>query len=129
MCVFIDVDLLLLDADPDTIARIREAAWHAQAATEIANMLVTWRREVREGDFTSRAFALAFERGAASRETVAEIDAETLIAALTDAGVDDELMEAWRGHRHRLDQLVGACGIASAADSLLAMYLAARGKL
>ena len=74
--VFATLDLMTEPGAADRSAReiglVREAAWHAQALTQIANMVVTWRREVPARDFSSRIFPLAVDHGALTR---AELDA------------------------------------------------------
>ncbi|MDX6681887.1 MAG: hypothetical protein QOG94_1926, partial [Solirubrobacteraceae bacterium] len=137
--VFATLDLMAAsdprDGNSTDIGLVREIAWHAQALTQIANMVVTWRREVPERDFSSRVFVLAVDRGILTRDELATLPAEDVIARIDASGVEQRLLEELRAHRRRVAE-VTARGTAidlehyeRGMNQVLAMGLAARGLL
>jgi hypothetical protein len=137
--VFATLDLMAApdagDASSVEIGVVREVAWHAQALTQIANMVVTWRREVPERDFSSRVFALAVDRGVLTREELATLAPEEIVERIDASGVEQRLLEELRAHRTRVAEVTGRATAIDLAhyergmNQVLAMGLAARGLL
>jgi CRP/FNR family cyclic AMP-dependent transcriptional regulator len=137
--VFATLDLM---TEPGAAARnareiglVREAAWHAQALTQIANMVVTWRREVPARDFSSRIFPLAVDHGALTRAELGALAPEEIVARIEASGVEERLLEELRAHRARVAEVAGRAvdvdllHYERAMEHVLAMELAARGLL
>jgi hypothetical protein len=137
--VFATLDLM---AAADASARsnpetglVREAAWHAQALTQVANMAVTWRREVPARDFSSRVFPLAIDRGVVTRAELQALDPGEIVARIEAAGIEEALLDELRAHRRRVADVVERSreidlrAYARAMEEVLAMELAARGLL
>jgi hypothetical protein len=137
--VFATLDLMAANgADARSAAEIglvREAAWHAQALTQVANMAVTWRREVPARDFSSRVFPLALDRGVLTREDLRRLDPHDIVARIEAAGIEEALLDELRAHRRRVAEVVERAreidlhAYARAMEEVLAMELAARGLL
>ena len=137
--VFATLDLMAApdagDASSVDIGLVREIAWHAQALTQIANMVVTWRREVPERDFSSRVFVLALDLGVLTREELATLAPEEVIERIDASGVEQRLLEELRAHRRRVAEVSGRATAIDLAhyergmNQVLAMGLAARGLL
>jgi len=137
--VFATLDLM---AAPDAaqcnapeIGLVREAAWHAQALTQVANMAVTWRREVPARDFSSRVFPLAVDAGVLTRAELHELDPDEIVSRIESSGVEEALLAEMRAHRRRVAEVVERASAidlpayARAMEEVLAMELAARGLL
>jgi hypothetical protein len=137
--VFNTVDLMCApDAARQSAAEIgllREAASHAQALTQIANMVVTWRREVPDRDFSSRVFGLAIDAGALTRAELVTLPAKEIVARIERSGAEQRLLEELRAHRRRVAEVapraseIDLLRYASGMEHVLAMGLAARGLL
>lgn len=137
--VFATLDLM---AAPDSSARsageiglVRAAAWHAQALTQVANMAVTWRREVPARDFSSRVFPLAIDGGVLTRAELQRLPPDEIVARIEEHGIEEALLEELRSHRRRVAEVVERASeidlraYALAMEEVLAMELAARGLL
>jgi hypothetical protein len=134
--VFATLDLMAAGqrSSPE-IGLVREAAFHAQALTQVANMVVTWRREVPARDFSSRIFALALDRGVLTRAELERLAPDEIVARIEAANVEAGLLEEMRAHRRRVAEVVERAraidlrAYARAMEEVLAMELAARGLL
>jgi len=134
--VFATLDLMAgPDAGDGEVGLVRAAAWHAQALTQVANMAVTWRREVPARDFSSRVFPLAVDGGVLTRAELDELAPDEIVARIEAAGIEETLLEELRGHRRRVGEIVERAreidlpAYARAMEEVLAMELAARGLL
>jgi hypothetical protein len=137
--VFATLDLMAAtdaaERNAAEIGLVREAAWHAQALTQVANMAVTWRREVPARDFSSRVFPLALDRGVLTRAELQVLAPEEIVARIEAHGVEEALLEELRSHRRRVAEVVERASeidlraYARAMEEVLAMELAARGLL
>jgi len=73
-----DVDLMHSpDFDRADIAPTRSVLWDLQTMARIGNWLTTWKREVREGDFSSGVVVYALQQGIVSPEELARGDRST----------------------------------------------------
>lgn len=137
--VFATLDLMAAadaaERNAAEIGLVREAAWHAQALTQVANMAITWRREVPSRDFSSRVFTLALDRAIVTHAELRELDPGEIVARIEASGVEEALLEEVRAHRRRVAEVVARArdvdlrAYARAMEEVLAMELAARGLL
>jgi hypothetical protein len=119
----------------DEIGLVREVAWHAQAVAQVANIVVSWRREVADRDFSSRVFALALDRGVLTRAELETLAAGDIVERIERAGVEQTLLDELRSHRSRVAEVAARSSAIDlgayerALEEVLAMELAARGQL
>jgi hypothetical protein len=136
LMVFSTLDLMASPSfDLGELGPLRDAMWHAQSMALLSKMVVTWRREVPQRDFTSRVFAHAMADKVLSLAELESLAPEAIVARVQAAGIEDRLLDAWLDHRRHvlevashlrsvnLNQLVGGL------ESILGMTLSSRGLL
>lgn len=103
MMVAATMDLMCSpDFDRGELGLLREAVWHAQCMGRIGNLITTWQRELREGDYTSGVFACAVSRGHLTAEDLLAGDRHYIEAAIREAEHEAYFLRRWRKHRRYL---------------------------
>jgi hypothetical protein len=112
---------------------LREVVWHAQCMGRIGNLVTTWQREVKEGDFSSGVFASALSRGDLTVEDLLAGDRQRIEAAIQGGKHETYFLARWRNHREfllaarkRLRSLdVGE--LVAGLDRLICLHFGSRG--
>ena len=108
MMSFATLDLMCSPAfDDRELGKLREAIWHAQCMGRIGNLLATWRREVRERDFTSGVFARAVAEGDLTIEQLRDGDPGEIEAAIRSGRHEGYFLGRWERHRRRFVEAAG----------------------
>lgn len=119
--------------DANDLGTLREALWHAACMARYGNLLTTWRREIRRGDFTSGVFAKAIENGWLTRGELQHMTLEEVEQRIAFDSVEHEFLNRWQIHRACLLQMrerVLSCSLRSyveGLDRLLASEYASSG--
>lgn len=134
MMSFATLDLMCSHDFPDQeLGKLREAIWHAQCMGRIGNLLSTWRREVKQRDFTSGVFARAVMQGDLTIEQLSEADAAGIERAIDGGRHEQYFVERWQRHRHCFQraatriEAVDLEGLVESHDRFLQMHLSSRG--
>ena len=121
------------DFDLDEIGALREAVWHAQYMGRIGNLVTTWERELREGDFTSGVFAHAVIHGSLSIGQLSRGDRDTIANAIRVGQHEEHFMRRWQQHRKCLIGLqrsihsVDLRPLVEGLERLISLHVASRG--
>jgi hypothetical protein len=86
-------ELTISDVGP-----LRSILWHLQCMGGLANQLSTWRRELKEGDFTSQIFSLALERGDIGLDDLRRNNGGRIRAAIELGRHEAVLLRFWQDH-------------------------------
>jgi hypothetical protein len=88
--------------DVRELGRLREVIWNAQWMGRIGNLVTTWQRELKEGDFTSGVYASAISSGDLSVADLESGDPARIEAAILQGGHEGEFLRRWQAHRRFL---------------------------
>jgi transketolase C-terminal domain/subunit len=100
MMSFATLDLMCMPAFPiDELGRLREALWHLQCMGRVGNLLSTWRREIRQQDFTSGVFAKAVIEGDLSVGQLRPDNYGEIEEAIVKGGHERYYFGRWKYHR------------------------------
>ena len=134
MMISATVDLMCSPGfDFDEVGRLREAIWHAQHMGRIGNLVTTWQRELRVGDFTSGVFAHAIIRGDLTIEQLENGDSGAIEKAIREGQHDQYFLRKWQVHRNQLKDLqdslrsIDLRPLISGLERLICLHLASRG--
>lgn len=133
MMVFSTMDLMCSPGfDTEELGWLREVVWSAQSMGQISNMTATWRRELRDRDYTSRVYVRAVDQGLLTHRELDSLSVEDIEDRITHAELEYQLLAEWHEHRRRIlaraDRLksVDVRALVAGLESLLGMTLAAR---
>ena len=90
------------DFDRSELGRLREVVWNAQCMGRIGNLVTTWQRELKEGDFTSGVYARAVSRGDVTVERLQTGDRAGIEAVILNGGHEQYFLRRWNRHRRFL---------------------------
>jgi hypothetical protein len=100
MMSFATLDLMCSPTFDDCeLGKLREAIWHAQCMGRIGNLLATWRREVRQRDFTSGMFARALAQGDLTVEQLRTGQPHEIEAAIRSGRHERYFLDRWEQHQ------------------------------
>ncbi|HEX5446117.1 MAG TPA: transketolase C-terminal domain-containing protein, partial [Pirellulales bacterium] len=134
MMSFATLDLMCAQDFPDQeLGKLREAIWHAQCMGRIGNLLSTWRREVKQRDFTSGVFARAVMQGDLTLDQLSGADPAGIERAIDGGRHEQYFVQRWQRHRDCFQQAaarmetVDLRGLVESHDRFLQMHLCSRG--
>lgn len=119
--------------DVEELSLVRQALWHGQVMGRIGNMVSTWEREIREGDFTSGVFAATIERGVLAAADLAVMAPTELVSTIESSGVIGDFLREWERRRNRICAIAGKVTsvdlsrFAAGLEELLRFHLGSRG--
>ncbi len=90
------------DFDAEELGIVRSAAATAQRMGRIGNMITTWERELKVGDFSSGVWFYAIEQQILSPDELRADNAEAVRKRLVDAAVERHFLLEWESLRERL---------------------------
>lgn len=90
------------DFDRRDLGRLREVIWNAQWMGRIGNLVTTWQRELKEGDFTSGVYASAISAGDLTAEDLGGTDLARIERKILDGGHEALFLRRWQTHRQFL---------------------------
>ncbi len=100
MVSFSTLDLMASPPLPEAeLGHLREALWHAQAMGRVGNVLSTWRREIRDRDFTGGIFSRALKNGHLTIDDLKSMPGKDLEERIRNSGLEAELLKKWERHR------------------------------
>jgi hypothetical protein len=136
MMTFLTLDLMASPPLPEQeLGALREAIWHAQAMGRIGNVLSTWKREIRDRDFTGGIFSLALQQGTLSTAELQHLPGVELEARIMQAGYEAQLLARWETHRAILQraasrvQSMDMQAVLTGHDRFLQMHLQSTGQI
>ena len=124
--------------DTGDLRPLRQMLYRAMEMWRIGNWLMTWRRELVEGDHSAVVVITALQEGIVDEEELAAVEAghitpEAAIRRIEDAGIEDALLAEWVRRRDAIltqaDQFesVDIEAFVDAAEQVLSTQLASRG--
>jgi hypothetical protein len=136
MMSFATIDLMCSPGFPiEDLGRLREAIWHLQCMARVGNLLGTWRREIRQQDFTSGVFARAVVEGDLSVRQLRPDNYGEIEEAIVQGGHERYYFGRWKYHREcflaraRYVQGVDLTRLLEGNDRFFLMHLGGRGLL
>ncbi len=119
---------------------LRETLYRAMEMWRIGNWLMTWRRELTEGDHSSMVVIAALNEGVVTEEELSavadgEISREPLIERIEEANIEAKLLAEWSRRRDLLltrsnwFESVDIVEFTEAAEQVLATQLASRDRV
>lgn len=115
MLGYADIDLMFSSETSDSLRLLRKGVEHGQLMARIGNWVTTWRRELREGDYSSGVVVYALEHGVVNVEELRACEAATetqsnagevtyddLIERIETAGIRDILLNQWNANHQSL---------------------------
>jgi len=108
MIVFLlnGIDLMVSpDFDKNDLPKLRNAFWYAQQMARIGNWLSTWKREVKEKDFSSGVFAYAFENNIIDSSEIGKLSDEEIVRRIENSGMKEYFMGVWKENYSKLASL------------------------
>ncbi len=136
MMSFATIDLMCSPDFPiEELGRLREAIWHLQCMARVGNLLGTWRREIRQQDFTSGVFARAVVEGDLSVGQLRPDNYGEIEEAIVRGGHERYYFGRWKYHREcflaraRYVQGVDLTRLLEGNDRFFLMHLGGRGLL
>lgn len=100
MVSFSTLDLMASSPLPEEeLGALREAIWHSQAMGRVGNILSTWRREIKDRDYTGGIFSRALRAGKVTLDELNTLTGEEIEERIRQSGQESVLMEKWERHR------------------------------
>lgn len=133
MMVFATIDIMSYGLAATDLAAVREVAWQAQKMGHLANIVATWRRELREGDTSSGIIVRAINTGLLDCVSLAQLPTEKVLSMIERSELEAQIISEWQQCRQRLHQLTrriqstDMSAFCKGVDFLLTMHQAARG--
>jgi len=93
----LDFDLMCLpEFNLKKLGIFRKIAWEAQNMARIGNWISTWKREVKENDFTSGVFAYGIDKGIINPEQlVKKKNIEQIIKQMEESNAESYFLKGW----------------------------------
>ena len=119
--------------DRAELGLLREVVWHAQCMGRIGNLVTTWQRELKEGDFSSGVFASALSQGDLTLEDLLAGDRQRIEDAVKRGSHETRFLGRWREHRQFLLssqkrlRSVDVGELVAGLDRLICLHLGSRG--
>lgn len=138
-----DIDLMYVDSFPDeTLSTLRRTVFQAQRMARIGNWIMTWERELNEGDISSGVVLCALENDVITIEDIKRAKVEDdpdawqrIIDQINDADVEHQLLVQWRQHHDTLVEMtdqfdsIDITPYVDGTETILRHHLAAKGQL
>lgn len=97
MFPYADVDLMYSPGfDAGELGALRALVWDLQRMARIGNWVTTWRRELREDDYSAGVVVAALERGLFDPRAGCGRSADEAAATIEAHGLDREFLREWR---------------------------------
>lgn len=135
MISFSTLDLMCIPTlDRQELGRIRAAMWHVQCMGRIGNLVSTWERELRDGDYSSGVFAVLTERYPDLTLKMMLDKTDAIHSALIREDIESTFLSMWEHHREsfrgKLEMIhsVDMGQVLAGLDQLLRMELGSRGR-
>lgn len=135
MMSFATIDLMCSpDFDHREIGRLRGAMWHAQCMGRIGNLVSTWERELKDGDYSSGVFAILSDQHPQLMQDMLLDKTDAIHAVLTQGTVEKVFFDKWDRHRTAFEgrlssiQTVELKPVLQGLDQLLRMEMGSRGR-
>lgn len=135
---YADVDVVHSPGfDPADLGPTREVLWDLQTMARIGNWLTTWRRELREGDFSAGIVVAALRDGLVTPATLAAADAderEALIDGIHACGIERRFEDEWCRRHRRVAGRVGETtsvdldDLLAGMETVMVQHLASEGR-
>lgn len=91
-----DIDIMSSpDFEVKDLPLLREIVWRSQYMARIGNWLTTWKRELKERDYSSGIFGYAVINGIISPESLHDGIKEKDIDKMENSGVRNHLLDEW----------------------------------
>jgi len=93
----LDFDLMCLpEFNLKKLGTFRKIAWEAQNMARIGNWITTWKREIKENDFTSGVFAYGVDKGIINPELLAKgKNIKQIIKQIEESDVESYFLKEW----------------------------------
>lgn len=135
MFPYADIDLMHSPSfQREELDELRELLFRAQKMARIGNWVSTWKREAKEGDFSSGVIAMAKEEGVGNLEERQPNNAaqSDLIRAIEAREVPDQLLDEWSEIQNELAEFslesINVNDFLNGMETVLEFHLGSQGK-
>ncbi|WP_456329957.1 hypothetical protein [Archaeoglobus sp.] len=132
--LYTDVDLMASPTfDKNELPLLRTVIWHTQQMARIGNWLSTWKRELRERDFTSGVFAYIVSNGLVFPDQLPEMDEIEIVSVIEETNPDEYFMRLWMENYRKVEEIgknirsVDIKALLRGFENLLKYHLATEG--
>ena len=132
--LYIDVDLMASPSfDRNELGRLREMLWYVQQMARIGNWITTWKRELKERDFSSGVFAYAISNDILRSGELRKLDESEIISRIESSRVIEQLFKIWKENQQKAlsisENLKSVDGLAflKGFENLMKFHLASEG--
>ncbi len=102
----LDIDLMASPSfDMREFGKFREIVWYAQQMARIGNWITTWKRELKDRDFTSGVFSFAVSHGIISAEEIARCQEDEIAKRIEENKVKEKLLDIWWEYYDKIEEL------------------------
>jgi len=115
--------------DVRELGKLRKVAWLAQKMARIGNWVSTWKREIKEKDFTSGVFVYAIDSDILPLDDLKKKDEKDMIKKIKNSKIEDKLLEEWGEYYKEIKNLnkkiksVNVQKILSGSEKFLILHL------
>lgn len=138
---YVNIDLMHSPSfDRGELSQLRRVVWNAQKMARVGNWVSTWKREIREHDYSSGIVIYALENGIVDREELYKLSAgryagssEDIVRRIEQAGVEEVFLDKWHQNYEEVQQLKGRIettdvdSFLSGMEKLMSYHLATKG--
>lgn len=132
--LYTGVDLMASPTfDKNELPLLRTVIWHAQQMARIGNWLSTWKRELKERDFSSGVFAYVVSNRFVSPGQLTKIAEDEIINVIEGANPDEYFMKLWVENYRKVEEIgknirsVDIEALLKGLENLLKYHLATEG--
>ncbi len=132
--LYIDVDLIASPSfDLRELGMLREMIWYVQQMARVGNWITTWKRELKEKDFSSGVFAYAVSNGVIDVEDLTERSDGEIVKIIENSDVIEGLIEEWKRNYERVVEMASkfksfdGLSFVKGFENLMKFHLASEG--
>jgi len=132
--LYIDTDLMASPSfDINELGKLREMLWYVQQMARIGNWITTWKRELKERDFSSGVFAYAISKGILRSEELGKLDESENIRRIENSGITEQLFSIWKENQRKAISIsenlksVDGSALLKGFENLMKFHLASEG--
>ncbi len=124
------IDLMCSSFNIKNLGKLRKVGWEAQKMARIGNWVSTWKREIKEEDFTSGVIPYALKNNLIKIEDLQKENKEEIINKIQKGKIEEYLLGKWNQSFNRLKGYIESTDLANidkGLERLLIIHLVSKG--